>query len=151
MGSLDTSFDIGIIWWIPPYRLFKRVWLFDELYLDRLAAGGTIYSIFWTEIHQIKGRRYCRKFTGAEQVMKQCWLNFLNSNSTSISFARSYIPGICLSPFVSCPMHKRNYGLTADKEAGGGKCLNDDNVSIANFPIEAQGEDIWVKLLLRTK
>lgn len=36
-------------------------------------------------------------------------------------------------------MHKRNYGLTADKEAGGGKCLNDDNVSIATFPIEARG------------
>ena len=50
------------------------------------------------------------------------------------------------SPFVSCPMHKRNYSLTADTEAGGGKCLNDDNVSIATFPIEARGEDIWVKL-----
>jgi hypothetical protein len=60
---------------------------------------------------------------------------------------RSYIPGIWLSPFVSCPMHKRNYNLSGDKEAGGGKCLNDDNVSIASFPIEERGEDIWVKLL----
>lgn len=50
------------------------------------------------------------------------------------------------SPFVSCPMHKRNYSLTADKDAGGGKCLNDDAVSIATFPIEARGDEIWVKL-----
>src|SRR5579859_4187211 len=49
-------------------------------------------------------------------------------------------------PFVSCPMHKRNYALTADKEAGGGKCFTDDTVSIATFPIEARGEDIWVQL-----
>lgn len=50
------------------------------------------------------------------------------------------------SPFVSCPMHKRNYRLTADKEAGGGKCLNDESVSIATFPIEARGDEIWIKL-----
>jgi nitrite reductase (NAD(P)H) len=50
------------------------------------------------------------------------------------------------SPFVSCPMHKRNYSLTADKDAGGGKCLNDEAVSIATFPIEARGDEIWLKL-----
>jgi len=49
-------------------------------------------------------------------------------------------------PFVSCPMHKRNYILTSDKEAGGGKCVNDDQVSIATFPVEARGDEIWVKL-----
>lgn len=50
------------------------------------------------------------------------------------------------SPFVSCPMHKRNFNLTADKDAGDGKCLNDETVSIATFPIEARGYEIWVKL-----
>lgn len=49
-------------------------------------------------------------------------------------------------PFVSCPMHKRNYILSADKDAGGGKCVNDNQVSIATFPIEARGDEIWVKL-----
>lgn len=49
-------------------------------------------------------------------------------------------------PFVSCPMHKRNFGLTADKASGGGKCRNDDSMSIATFPVEARGEEIWVKL-----
>lgn len=50
------------------------------------------------------------------------------------------------APFVSCPMHKRNYVLSADKDSGGGKCLNDENVSIATFPIEARGDEIWLKL-----
>jgi|SRR5271155_255958 len=50
------------------------------------------------------------------------------------------------SPFVSCPMHKRNYSLTADEDAGGGKCLNDQAVSIATFSIEARGDEIWLKL-----
>lgn len=49
-------------------------------------------------------------------------------------------------PFVSCPMHKRNYVLTADKDAGGGKCSNDDSLSIATFPVEARGDEIWIKL-----
>ena len=50
------------------------------------------------------------------------------------------------SPFVSCPLHKRNYTLMADKDAGGGKRSNDPNVSIATFPIEARGDEVWVKL-----
>jgi len=45
------------------------------------------------------------------------------------------------SPFVSCPLHKCNYNLTADKDAGGGKC-----VSITTFPIEDRGDEIWLKL-----
>ena len=49
-------------------------------------------------------------------------------------------------PFVSCPMHKRNFMLTAKKDAGGGRCLNDESLNIATFPIEARGDDIWVKL-----
>jgi nitrite reductase (NAD(P)H) len=49
-------------------------------------------------------------------------------------------------PFVSCPMHKRNYLLTSNKDNGGGKCLTDASVSIATFPIEARGDEIWVKL-----
>jgi nitrite reductase (NAD(P)H) len=43
-------------------------------------------------------------------------------------------------------MHKRNYLLTSDKDSGGGKCSNDESVSIATFPIEARGDEIWVKL-----
>jgi nitrite reductase (NAD(P)H) len=49
------------------------------------------------------------------------------------------------SPFVSCPMHKRTYSLAADKDAGGGKCLNEEAVSIATFLIEARGDEIWLK------
>jgi nitrite reductase (NAD(P)H) len=51
-----------------------------------------------------------------------------------------------LQPFVSCPMHKRNFNLTADKDSGGGKCLNDDSINIATFPIEERAGEIWVRL-----
>jgi nitrite reductase (NAD(P)H) len=43
-------------------------------------------------------------------------------------------------------MHKRNHTLIAEKKAGGGKCLNDESLSLATFPIEARGNEIWVKL-----
>jgi nitrite reductase (NAD(P)H) len=50
-------------------------------------------------------------------------------------------------PFVSRPSHKRNYNRSADRDSAGGKCLNDNNVSsIATFPIEARGDEIWLKL-----
>jgi nitrite reductase (NAD(P)H) len=49
-------------------------------------------------------------------------------------------------PFVSCPMHKRNFSLIAKKEAGGGLCLNDEKVNIATFRTQIRGEEIWVEL-----
>lgn len=49
-------------------------------------------------------------------------------------------------PFVSCPMHKRNFCLSANKSAGGGACLNDEKLNIATFAVEARGDEIWVEL-----
>lgn len=46
--------------------------------------------------------------------------------------------------WVSCPFHKRNYTLNG---ADAGKCTNDDQVSIATFPIEER-DDGWVYLKL---
>ncbi|KAK0288104.1 hypothetical protein LTR35_003578 [Friedmanniomyces endolithicus] len=46
--------------------------------------------------------------------------------------------------WVSCPIHKRNYEL---KGADAGKCGNDENVSIATFPVEAREDGlVYVKL-----
>ncbi|KAK1088176.1 hypothetical protein LTR33_000686 [Friedmanniomyces endolithicus] len=46
--------------------------------------------------------------------------------------------------WVSCPIHKRNYEL---KGAEAGKCGNDENVSIATFPVEAREDGlVYVKL-----
>ncbi|KAK0261433.1 Nitrite reductase [NAD(P)H] [Friedmanniomyces endolithicus] len=46
--------------------------------------------------------------------------------------------------WVSCPIHKRNYEI---KGAEAGKCGNDENVSIATFPVEAREDGlVYVKL-----
>lgn len=45
------------------------------------------------------------------------------------------------TPWVSCPHHKRNYDL------GSGECKNDEELSIATFPVEAR-EDGMVYLKL---
>ncbi|TKA83956.1 Nitrite reductase [NAD(P)H] [Friedmanniomyces simplex] len=46
--------------------------------------------------------------------------------------------------WVSCPYHKRNYEL---KGADAGKCGNDEDVSIATFPVEAREDGlVYVKL-----
>ncbi|KAF9267857.1 nitrite reductase [Marasmius fiardii PR-910] len=42
--------------------------------------------------------------------------------------------------YVSCPMHKKNFGLSS------GTCLNDDAYSILTFDTKAEGEDIYVLL-----
>ena len=49
-------------------------------------------------------------------------------------------------PFVSCPMHKRNFCLSHDKKSGGGKCFNDETISIATFATEVRGNEVWAKL-----
>lgn len=49
-------------------------------------------------------------------------------------------------PFVSCPMHKRNFCVVANKDAGGGGCSNDENINIATFSAQARGKEIWVEL-----
>lgn len=49
-------------------------------------------------------------------------------------------------PFISCPMHKRSFYLAANKDVGGGVCLNDEKMNIATFAVEARGEEIWVEL-----
>lgn len=46
--------------------------------------------------------------------------------------------------WVSCPYHKRNYELGGEQA---GRCLNDDDVSIAIFPAEER-DDGWVYLKL---
>jgi len=46
--------------------------------------------------------------------------------------------------WVSCPYHKRNYELNGDQP---GKCQNDEEVSIATFPVEER-EDGMVYLKL---
>lgn len=46
--------------------------------------------------------------------------------------------------WVSCPYHKRNYELTGDNA---GKCVNDESVNIATFPIEER-DDGWVYVKL---
>lgn len=46
--------------------------------------------------------------------------------------------------WVFCPFHKRSYTLNGEDA---GKCSNDENVSIATFPVEER-EDAWVYLKL---
>ncbi|KAI3622179.1 nitrite reductase [Moniliophthora roreri] len=42
--------------------------------------------------------------------------------------------------YVSCPMHKKNFGLSS------GACLNDEAYSILTFDAKAEGDDIYVLL-----
>lgn len=45
-------------------------------------------------------------------------------------------------PYVSCPIHKRNYNL----ESNAGSCKNDPLLSIATFDVKEEGGRIFVKL-----
>jgi nitrite reductase (NAD(P)H) len=46
--------------------------------------------------------------------------------------------------WISCPVHKRNYEL---KGKNAGKCMNDESVNIATFPVEAREDGfVYVKL-----
>ncbi|PQE12575.1 nitrite reductase protein [Rutstroemia sp. NJR-2017a BBW] len=46
--------------------------------------------------------------------------------------------------WVSCPNHKRNYELTGEQA---GRCLNDEEVSIATFPVEERDDGmVYLKL-----
>jgi nitrite reductase (NAD(P)H) len=46
--------------------------------------------------------------------------------------------------WISCPVHKRNFEL---KGEGAGKCMNDESLNIATFPVEAREDGlIYVKL-----
>jgi nitrite reductase (NAD(P)H) len=46
--------------------------------------------------------------------------------------------------WVSCPYHKRNYELTGEQA---GRCQNDEEVSIATFPVEERGDGmVYLKL-----
>jgi nitrite reductase (NAD(P)H) len=46
--------------------------------------------------------------------------------------------------WVSCPYHKRNYELSGESA---GKCTNDDEVSIATFPVEERDDGmVYLKL-----
>ena len=46
--------------------------------------------------------------------------------------------------WISCPYHKRNYELKGDNA---GKCVNDEQVNIATFPVEAREDGlVYVKL-----
>ncbi|KAH8817092.1 nitrite reductase-like protein [Xylogone sp. PMI_703] len=46
--------------------------------------------------------------------------------------------------WVSCPYHKRNFTLTGEQA---GRCQNDEEVSIATFPVEER-DDGWIYLKL---
>lgn len=43
-------------------------------------------------------------------------------------------------PIVACPMHKRVFSLES------GKCLGDSNYSVTTYPVEIEGENVYLLL-----
>ncbi|QDS71005.1 hypothetical protein FKW77_007825 [Venturia effusa] len=129
-GSVKTDFK-GTKWtdltWQPIVQadMFKDLATGDSQAIKR---GDTQLAVF-----KVKGKYYC-----TQQMCPHKRAFVLSDGLIGDDPQTNKL-------WVSCPLHKRNYVLNGEENAG--KCGNDDEVNIATFPVEER-EDGWVYVKL---
>lgn len=92
-----------------------------------LKRGDTQLALF-----KVKGKYYC-----TQQMCPHKRAFVLSDGLIGEDMSKNKL-------WISCPLHKRNYGLNGE---GAGKCGNDEEVNIATFPVEAREDGlVYVKL-----
>lgn len=95
-------------------------------------------------VWRVRGRYYAtqqmcphkRAFVLSDGLLGQ------SSSSTGGTVSGADENGAAPAPWVSCPLHKRNFDLSS------GSCRNDDALSIATFAVEERAADGMVHVLL---